>query len=362
MSRAAIVLGFLAALALPPPAFAERQVIVGNQPIGPGLGLGKEVLAAVNVEERVYMYEHEGNPFFFFRGGPKAVNEAIRRFAAIPADKREIILLPGPARPIGHDRDNKPVTYDWALHVPMGKYRFHMGSELDDDRATLTIYIPEPRPPAPADAAKARAWIADLGRDDFKTRERAAKELTDLGPGVVPLLREALAGRASPEARDRMEKIVAAVSTAIRVDSLDIPAGVSVIGLDDILARCRKEMANKDPARRGHAAGFLAEAGAPADEVLPDLEKMLKTGTQPSEVAGAAWAAGRLGAAGRPLLPILRAAAKSADKGVASTCEQSIGVIEKAKPEPIAEEDAKRRAAIRKEIREVVEGRKKTGR
>ena len=65
-------------------------------------------------------------------------------------------------------------------------------------KTTLTIYIPEPLPPAPADPAAARQWIADLASDDFKTRERAAKELTDLGPSVAGLLREALKASRPP--------------------------------------------------------------------------------------------------------------------------------------------------------------------
>lgn len=358
MSRCALVLGLLAVLVLPRPAFALREVIVGNQPLGPGFVSDKELLAALNVEERVYLSQHglTGSLEVYFKGGPRALNVAFRHFAAIAAERREVILRPGSAKPIGFAK--KEIAYDWVLYVP-GDATGRRGAS-GEGPATLTVYIPEPRAPAPADAAKVRAWIADLGKDDFKTRERAARELTDLGPGVVPLLREGLAGKLSPEARDRMEKIIAAVSTAIRVDALEI-RGVSVVSLDDLLARHRKGLADQDPAVRGNAAGYLVLTEAPAEDLLPDLGKMLKTETHPSALAGAAWAAGHLGAAGRPLLPLLREAAKSADKGVASTAKQSIEVIEKAKPEPVAEEDAKRRAAIRKEIREFVEGRQKAG-
>jgi hypothetical protein len=47
MNRRALVLGLLAALALPAPAFALREVIVGNEPLS---GYGKELLALLNVE------------------------------------------------------------------------------------------------------------------------------------------------------------------------------------------------------------------------------------------------------------------------------------------------------------------------
>ena len=130
-----------------------------------------------------------------------------------------------------------------------------------------------------------------------------------------------------------MEKIVAAVSTAIRVDSLDIPAGVSVIGLDDnhILARCRKEMANKDPVSAGHAAGFLAEAGGAGRRGAPGPREDVEDALKPSEVAGAAWVAGRLG---RPLGRRCRSVRRGqvGGQGRGEHLRESIGVIEKAKP------------------------------
>jgi hypothetical protein len=359
MKRHALLLGLLSALSLPASAHALGFVIVGNEPLRPGSGLGPELLAAVNVEERVYYYHHDWEESFYFKGGPKALNEAMRRFAAIPADKREIRLLPVPAKPLGAD---KPIAYDWCLRV-LGERRGVGGrrvvireSEIADTRATLTVYIPEPRPPAPADPAKAKAWIADLGSDDFKTREQAAKELAALGPPVAALLREAMKGRVTAESRDRMERILAGVSKSIRVDVLELPDGVPVVSLDVLLARARKELTNEDPAVRGDAAWDLASHGAPAEEILPDFEKMLKTETLPSRLAGTAQATFQLGASARPLLPTLRETAKSADKHVANVCQQAIERIEKATAEPVPEAEAKKRATIRKDIRELVSG------
>ncbi len=359
MKRSAMFLGLLSVLSIPAPAYALREFVVGNQPLGPGFGFGAELLAAVNTVERVYMYNHDGNLFFFFKGGPKALNEAIGRFAAIPADKREIILLPVPAKPLIHDK--KPIAYDWCLHVPrvgglrFGR-RFEGDSEIADNRATLTIYIPEPRGPALADPQQARKCIAELDSKDFKIRERATKELIDLGPSIASLLREALKGRPAPEARNRMERILTGVSRVIRLDVLELPDKVLVVGLEELLARCRTELSNKDAVIRGQAASVLVDQGAPAEEVLPDLEKMLKTEKDASPLAGAAWAAYHLGAAARPLLPVLQATAKTADKKVASVFEQAINNIEKAKVEPVPDGDVKKRATIRKEIREFVAG------
>lgn len=353
MTRRALVAALL--LVLPGPAFAIRHVIVGNEPLGPGHGFGKELLTAVNVEERVYLSEHDGDLSIYFKGGPAALNRAFRHFAALPADKREIFLLPVPARPLLH---NKPIAYDWMLYVPEEDPRPRRGARLVGRTVTLTVYIPEPLPAPPADPARAKQWIADLSRDDFKTRERAARELLALGPPVAGLLREALTARPSAEARDRMEKMLADVSREIRLDVLELPAGVPVTGLDDLLDGERKRLADKDPAVRGNAVHALVDHGAPAAEVLPDIETMLKTETDRNAVAGAAWAAYHLGAGARPVLPALRAATARADKDIADICRQAIKRVEAAKAEPVPAAEAKKRATIRAEIKAFVTGRR----
>jgi hypothetical protein len=360
MTRHSPLLGLLAALAVPGPAFALRHVIVGNEPLS---GYGKEVLALLNVEERVYLEDGplSGMLTVHFHGGPRAVDHTLRHFLALPAAEHEIILRPAPAPALTFDK--KAIPYTWVLYYPgdekVGR-RGRRGGPVRD-KTTLTIYIPEPLPPAPADPAAARRWIAELGSDDFKTRERAAKELTALGPSVAALVREGLKRPASAEARDRMEKILAGMCTTLRLDVLKLPAGVSVVSIDDLMARARKDLADKDPARRGNAASALVEPGPPADEVLPDLEKLLKTETDPSPVYGAMWAANRLGAGAKPLLPLLRAAAEKGDKDFATICRQVITGIEQAKAEPVSEAEARKWATIRKEIKEFVAGRAKAG-
>jgi len=350
MTRCTPVLGLLAALAAPTPAFALRHVIVGNEPVS---GYGKEVLALLNVEERVYLEDGPlgGMLTVHFHGGPRAVNHALSWFPALPAAEHEIILRPAPAPALSFDK--KAIPYDWVLYYP--------GEEAVRDKTTLTIYIPEPLPPAPADPKAARKWIAELGSDDFKVRERAAKELTDLGPSVADLLREALKGPASPEALNRVEKILAEMCTTFRLDVLKLPARVAVVSMDDLMSRARKDLAHKDPARRGNAASALVEPGPPADEVLSDLEKLLKTETDPSPVYGAMWAASRLGAGAKPLLPLLRARAEKGDKDFATICRQIIDGIEKAKAEPVPEAEARKWATIRADIKAFVAGRAKAG-
>jgi hypothetical protein len=359
MKRCALLFGFLALLAVPTPAFALREIMTGNRPIGPESGHGKEVLAALNVPERVLLSEGglDASLDAYFKGGPKALNDAFRRFAAIPAGKHEVVLMPFPAKPFDLDKESYP--YDWTLTVP-GSRRAGGIRTPAIDHVTLTVYIPNPNPPAPADPAAIRKWIADLGSNEFKVREWAAKELAAAGPAAAGLFREALRGKLTVEARDRLEKLLGEVSKELRVDVLDIPAGLTVVGPDDLIARARAKLANKAGHIRGDGAWQLVDCGVPAAEILPELEKILKSPAEWESHAahGAAWAAMRLGADAKPLLPVLRTAAESKVEYVANMCKQAIPAIEKAKPDPVPEAEAKKRATIRKEIKELVDERK----
>jgi hypothetical protein len=358
MKRCALVFGFLALLAVPAPAFALREIMVGNQPI-PDTGHGKEVLAALNVPERVLLSVGGlvNDMEVYFKGGPKALNDALRKFAAIPAGTHEVVLMPFPAKPFDLSKESYP--YDWTLHVPDSRQAGGTKTPAID-HVTLTVYISIPNPLAPADPAAIRKWIADLGSNEFKVRERAAKELAAQGPSAAGLFREALRGMPTVEARDRLEKLLGEVSKELRVDVLDIPAGLTVVGPDDLLARARAKLADKAGHIRGDGAWQLVDCGVPAAEILPELEKILKSPAEWESHAahGAAWAALRLGADAKPLLPALRAAAESKVEYVANMCKQAIPAIEKAKPEVIPDAEAKKRATIRKEIRELVNERK----
>ena len=303
MHRATILFGLLTAAFIPDRVFALATEQLGNKPIGLSWDFGAKLLEAVNVEERVYWYEVNGNPTFFFKGGPKELNQAIRRFAAIPHDKREIVLLPRAGgdpnlrQETGHVRLVAARADGILLRRRVRSCR-HPGGPHDLHQCAGAG--------GPGRRGAARRWIADLGSGDFKTRERASKELAALGPPVAKMLREALAGPATAEARDRLEKVLAGVTGAITVDVLELPKDVPVIGLEVLLERSRKELANKSPDVRGFAVSGLVNGLSPPEEVLPDLERLLKAETHEYPLRCAAGSVSHLGAAAKPLLPLLR--------------------------------------------------------
>jgi hypothetical protein len=67
------------------------------------------------------------------------------------------------------------------------------------------------RPVAAPDPPTVAGLIRDLDSPQFGVRERAARGLVSLGDGVEGLLRRALDGSPTPEARARIEKVLAEI-------------------------------------------------------------------------------------------------------------------------------------------------------
>ncbi len=85
-------------VAFPSSAPALGFEYLGNARVESQGGWSTAFMNAVNNSKRVYGYEVNGNPTFFFHGDANDLNEAIVQFAAIPAEHREIVLLPGRGR------------------------------------------------------------------------------------------------------------------------------------------------------------------------------------------------------------------------------------------------------------------------
>jgi len=113
---------------------------LGNAPVVKQPDWAEGVVDVVNLKSRVYSQWVNGNENFFYRGDSQAANEAIRHYALIKDDVRELILLPGSGRALTFDR--KPVDFDWQLQVPSGIYR----AVSKRRHAVMTVYINGAKP------------------------------------------------------------------------------------------------------------------------------------------------------------------------------------------------------------------------
>jgi RNA polymerase sigma factor (sigma-70 family) len=87
------------------------------------------------------------------------------------------------------------------------------------------------RPAAAIDGKRIDRLLADLDSDQFEVREKAARELEELGDGVEPALRKALAGRPSLELRRRAEEVLQALDPSRSPERLRGVRAVEVLEL-----------------------------------------------------------------------------------------------------------------------------------
>jgi hypothetical protein len=337
--RAAVVLLGLAVClcGTTPRALALATEHFGNDPVAPGfLNLGRDALALANLKSRVYWYEVNGNPTFFYQGNADALNEALKKFAAVGGDVREVILLPGPAQ--GHNlTGDKHFAYDWSVNTPAGDHR--PGSV-----PTMTVYVTVVAPSTPPDAKQLDRWLKDLDSDSFAVRDKARQELENLGHAASPALRKALAGKPSAEVRRAIEQLLEALK-GVDIRDLKVPEGVKVLEVKDLLMRYRQGLKVEDGTERGYTAGALGGLASYAD-VVPDLIEVLKKDKHEYARRSAAGALSRLGKAAVPALPVLKAGLNDPDVNVRNAYEYAVKHIEAAKKEEPSEEESKRQRAI----------------
>jgi hypothetical protein len=66
----------------------------------------------------------------------------------------------------------------------------------------------KPQPPAVTRDADVTKVINDLDSDSFRTRETATQLLIDNGPSILPVLRQQLARKLSPESAERIKAVI----------------------------------------------------------------------------------------------------------------------------------------------------------
>jgi hypothetical protein len=117
-----------------------------------------------------------------------------------------------PAEPRGKDVGEKELAGRWADLAAEDAARAYAAawrlSETPEE-AAVAFLRRHLKPAEDTDLQKVRQYIADLDSDTFAVREKASRQLEDLGSAAVPALRQALEQNPSAEVRRRLVALLA---------------------------------------------------------------------------------------------------------------------------------------------------------
>ncbi|QEL20161.1 hypothetical protein [Limnoglobus roseus] len=349
MSARRLFLTLLAAVLIPQAASALATEYFGNAPIMPSQwGLAPEVAGVANLPTRVYWYEVNGSPSFYYRGDTAALNAALRAFAKLPDKDKEIHLVAGP----GETKDlgqKKGIAFDWSVHVA-GVLEQAVGSKQP---IVMIVHVTVPKPPGKPDETAINALIADLDHPAFATREAAAKKLRELHYTGVPYIKAALKTTESVEARQRLEGLLTRLK-GIYLPLTELPTGVTLLGPQDVYERHVARL--RDPADSVRARAILGLAATRGNRpaIVKELEKFLAEEVNHDALRCAAIAAATLGADAKPLLPAMKKRIATSNVDVSQAFVKAVNTIEAAKSTPSPTDTEKQLDAIETEIQKTV--------
>jgi len=342
LTSMAVVILFLA---LPGRAFALASETFGNAPMVNQADWAPGVLNVVNLQSRVYSRWVNGNEKFYYRGNAQDLNDALRKFAAVKDDIRQLILLPGPEKTQSFAR--KTVEFDWQLHVPSGIYK----AVSKRSHVVMTVYIKATKPRIIEDHKQIDKWIADLKSDVFQTRDKARQELQKLGTDAKPFLREALKTNLVLEARKRIQGLLEKLQD-LDVTDLEIPKGITVLTVDDLVAVHLKGLKDTNSTVRGMAIQDLIRLVSYSDKVMPALTDMLQKEKHEWVRRVAASCLAGVGEQAKAALPALKKGLNDPDATIRKEFQTAIEQIENAKEPSGRADELKSKLAILKDIRE----------
>lgn len=247
--------------------------VKGNAPQTDQPDWARGVLDVVNLKSRVYGQWVNGNESFLYRGDTAAANDALAKFAAVDAPVREVVLWPASLTMATFDGET--IAGDWKLHVPSGIYLAMLGKAQAPDGTSI------------------------FGRHARMTIAVGGKSPVDL-------------------------------------DALKVPAGITLLGPEDLKVRYQGGLKVDDPTIRGQAVFALGELGPIAGEVRKPIAD--KLGDKESYVRlCAAGALSQLGMVGSEELAALKEAARKApDDQERQRLELIAQRLESAKDDPAA--------------------------
>jgi hypothetical protein len=331
-------------LALPPTALALATETFGNAPMVKQGGWAEGVVDVVNLKTRVYSNWVNGNENFYYRGDAQALNEALRKYASVKDDVRQLILLPGSGKTRSFGR--KPVDFDWQFHVPSGIYR----AMTKKTHAVMTVYVSATRP-RPLERKQVEKWLRDLNSESFKARENASQELQRLGNDAKPYLRAALKDQPTLEGRRRVETLLAKLS-GIDVTDLTIPKGLTVVTPGDWLAEGLKALQNPDRNVRSIAIQDLGRLARYSDRVAPALVEVFKKDKDEHVRRVAAACLANHCARDKSVIPLFKEGANDRDAYIRDAFRTALERSANAKDAPGGAERLKRERRIVTEINE----------
>jgi hypothetical protein len=326
---------------------------IGNAPVVNQPEWSKGVVDVVNLKSRIYSVWCNGNEDFYYSGDARALNEAIRKYSEVRAGVRRLILLPGTGNT--QTINGKPIRIDWQLNVPSGIYK----AFAKKDHAEMTVYVNGLKPKAARDPKQVAQWLRALDDNAFRTRDAAQKELEKLGNDAKPFLRAALKSQPTAETRRRIETLLGKLRI-VDVTDLEIPKGIEVVTVDDLLAEYWKGLKNPDAYLSGYALYGLTRFASYDAKIVPALIEMSKKDKREHVRRITASCLCDLDIPKEPVVAALKEGLDDPNANIRNHFQATLARIEKAKEkhgrakEKHGQEDRrKRELAIAKEIAEL---------
>jgi hypothetical protein len=339
-------------------AFSLVEETVGNAPMVKRPDWHEGILDIVNLPTRVHATRSVGDLVniveenFFYQGDARALSEALRKFAAVKTDDRQLILLPGRGKL--RSRMVKTVEFDWQLQVHNGDSKEVTGSR----HAVLTVFVSMVRPQGRPDRIRIERLIGELGKESFEKRQDAERELQTLEREARPFLRAALKARKELEVLRRIERLLARLP-GLDAGDLEIPPGMPALTATDLFAEHCKGLFDRDLTRCSRAAHGLIRLAPHNARVVPALTDLLKKNHKELIRRVAAACLGSIGARAKPALPALKMGSDDRDPNIRIAFQGAIDEIDKARNDAEPDEEVKKRMAILTELDDFNKAREK---
>jgi WD40 repeat protein len=303
------------------------------------------ILRAANSRGRVYLHWINGTEHLFYRGNARALNEAMRKFAAVSSDNRQLVLLPGIGKT--NTLGGQPVAFDWQLEVPLG-----LDLAVSNKKpAKMTVHIPAGKR-RPIDEQQFHKWLQDLDSDSFDKRTAASEALQKLGNDARPLLVAALDAEPTLEKRRRLESLLGELPS-FDLTELEIPKGVIVLGVGELVSNGLQELKDPDHNVRKDAVQDLGGLVRFSDKIVPALVETFENDKDNHIRQVSAHCLADIGAGAKPAIPALKKALKDPDVNIRSACGLALKRIASAEETANELEQIKRELAIVKDISEL---------